>query len=271
MGEIIDIKSEADIDTLLELKDENLRDSILKLLVKYWKINSTDYLDYRDTLVDLSPYFNLFLSLKENDEQRFEETFPKYQQIMLRKNQKEFVRDCNNLLPMAKLNRKSSMLLIKSETIGDSGKSLDGDFLNFKINLVKNGLFIGKKCHKASWIEPDVLEEYLDSCVTSSVDENNDRTINIDYTFLVDPDVRALFDHQSKVVKESLVFNKCMKPVEMIMNNDKLRHLISHPVISLFTHLMSYKYRRIYNMNLFAFLIIFVLPFLLVFQSTRIA
>ena len=267
MEDITDIKAETDIDTLLELSNENLRDDILKLLVKYWKINSTGYLEYRDTLVDLSPYFNLFLSLKENDEPRFEDSFPRYLQFMSDKDQKFLQNDCKHLLLVAENNRNASALLVNSEATGDSEKSLDGDFLHFKMQLNQNDQFIGKKCPKATWIEPDVFEEYLDSCVTSTVDENNDRIIKIDYTFLVNPDVRALFDHESKVVKESLIFNKSMKPVDMIMNNDKLKHLICHPVISLFTHLMSYKYRRIYNMNLFAFLLIFLIPFLLVFFS----
>ena len=56
-----------------------------------------------------------------------------------------------------------------------------------------------------------------------------------------------------------------MRPLEVILNNEKLRHLITHPVLSTFINLKSYKFSQFYNINLHMFIFFYVLPFLVVF------
>lgn len=58
-----------------------------------------------------------------------------------------------------------------------------------------------------------------------------------------------------------------MRPLEVILNNEKLRHLITHPVLSTFINLKSYKFSQFYNINLHMFIIFYVLPFLVVFTN----
>lgn len=271
VGEITDITAQTNIDTLLELEDKSIKISFLKLLVKYWRVYSKNYLNYRNTLEEISPYFNLLLSLKEDDEQKFVNDFPRYLQYVRRTEnyQNRLMDDCNDLLLMVDNNRKATAILVNAQAVDDSGRCADEDYSNFVRKLVQNGSYIGNISNNKlnpsdlnrNWIEADAFKKYLDSRVTGSLDENHVLSIKIDYSFLIDPETRTLFECKSKIVDKSLFFNESIKPLEMILENERLTHLVTHPVISLYTHIMSYKYQRIYNINLIAFLLIFVLPF----------
>jgi hypothetical protein len=79
MKEIVDIRREVKIDSVLSMPDGcKIQDELLRLLIKYWKVNSKDYHYYRNAFCEISPFYRLFLSLKENDEDEFEDTFPEY-------------------------------------------------------------------------------------------------------------------------------------------------------------------------------------------------
>lgn len=89
---IQDIKVDVEIDLVLELPDMEIKEKILKMFVKFWKIESKDYVYYRKILVDISPFYKLFLNLKENNEEEFEDTFPEYLNYMKIKHSENFNR-----------------------------------------------------------------------------------------------------------------------------------------------------------------------------------
>lgn len=60
-----------------------------------------------------------------------------------------------------------------------------------------------------------------------------------------------------------LLFSRGMQSLENILNNERLKTSITHPVLSTFISLKSRKFRKIFNMNFFIFLFFFMVPFFL--------
>ena len=63
MKEISDIRREVKIDKVLAMTGK-AQTEILKLVLKFWKVNSKDYHYYRNAFCEISPYFRLYISLK---------------------------------------------------------------------------------------------------------------------------------------------------------------------------------------------------------------
>lgn len=62
-----DIRREVRVDNVLEMYDEKVQDELLKILIKYWKVNSKDYYYYVNTFAEISLFHKLFLALKETN------------------------------------------------------------------------------------------------------------------------------------------------------------------------------------------------------------
>lgn len=60
-----------------------------------------------------------------------------------------------------------------------------------------------------------------------------------------------------------LLFSKGMCSLENILNNERLKLSITHPVLSSFINLKSRKFRTIFNMNFYIFIFFFMVPFFL--------
>lgn len=58
-----------------------------------------------------------------------------------------------------------------------------------------------------------------------------------------------------------LLFSRGLQSLENILNNERLKLSITHPVLSTFINLKSRKFRKIFNMNFFIFLFFFMIPF----------
>ena len=275
MKEIVDIKNETDIDYLLYyLKSEEIKESLLKLILKYWKIESADYGQYRPIFEDISPYYPLYFSLKENNEQEFQKSFPDYLAFMKlnhsKDHEKYLMEDCNYLLFAAiQGNHEKAIKLIVGCFTND--KDLNEDYIQFMIKMIGDGFYLGRGINQEAKVEDRiesvVLDQFLDSCVSSTTDKNGEKVLKIDYTCFVDPEIR---DENLKSLNDEpalLLFNKSICPVSMILKNDKLKHLITHPMITLFATLKDKKFQMIRNFNLYSFLCCFMVPFLLVFVT----
>ena len=196
MKEIADIRKETDVDHLLNnLKDEEIKESFLKLILKYWKIDSNDYDIYRQIFEDISPYFHLYFSLMENNEQEFEKSFPAYLEFMELKQHKFLTDDCNYMLFAAvQGNHEKAIKLIVGCYTND--KDLSEDYIKFMIKMVGNEFFLGHELNHDSkdedWVESDMLEQFLNSCVSNTTDKNGDKILKIDYTCFVDPEIRDI-------------------------------------------------------------------------------
>lgn len=288
MGCITDIRREVRVDIVLAITG-SIRNDILKILLRFWKVHSKDYHYYRNTFCEILPFFKLYISLKEHDEDEFEDSFCEYLDYMRQHcgNRDDFnqkLQEDSNLLLKFALNhglKKAMQILIKCYTV-DVSKSnecpdvtINNEYAMLK--LLEKGYYLGYENEKeinkdGNWINAKVFEQFLDSCVTTTNDsaltsnKDDDRGIQIDYTFLISPEIRPIQTNNDED-KERLIFNAGMAPLEWLLTNEKLRHLITHPVMSTFINLKSHKFSQIYGLNLYMFCVFYVLPFMLVFIS----
>lgn len=284
MKVITDVKREVRIETVLTMK-ERFRDEILKLFLKYWKVNSKDYHYYRNTLCEISPFFRLYIALKEREEDEFEDTFCEYLDYMRQScNRDQFnqrLQEDSNLLLTFALNhglKKAMRILIRCYTV-DLSRSNDSADMTINneyamLKLLEKGYYLGYEDEEitkdGNWINAKVFEQFLDSRVTttngvvSSGYRDEDRGIQIDYTFLISPDIRPITMNKDEN-GQRLIFSNGMAPLEWLLTNEKLRHLITHPVLSMFVNLKSHKFSSIYSLNLYMFCGFYIFPFMLVF------
>jgi hypothetical protein len=79
----------------------------------------------------------------------------------------------------------------------------------------------------------------------------------IDYSFLIDPKIRAVKMKSERDDKCELLFSRSMQPLKKILDNDRLKPSITHPVLASFINLKSTKFRTMFNMNFYIFLFFF--------------
>ncbi|KAL7011966.1 hypothetical protein ACKWTF_014534 [Chironomus riparius] len=285
MKEICDIRREVRIDAVLSMPQGPTQNSLLRNLIKYWKVNSKDYHYYRNAFCEISPFFKLFLSLKEHDEDDFEDAFPEYLDYLRQNsiNNEHFtltIREDTNILLTLALDtgmRKAMHILISCQSIDPQRPQTTLDFsISNEISMLKlleSGYYLGYEDESAKdghWFNAKVFEQFLDSCVTMAPANGVNRDelnvgIQLDYTFLISPDIRPIVMKNYQSENGSLIFSAGMRPLEWILESDRLRHLITHPLLSTFINLKSHKFSQIYNLNLYMFCIFYVFPFMLLF------
>lgn len=185
MSQITDIKSETAIDAVVKMENEIHRRKILKLLMTYWKTDSEEYDHYKAILSNMSPYYKLILTLKERNEDEFEELFPKYLQTMKEMHgevrYESFVRnDCNSLLEFALQNsQRRAINIVISCPVIDANKvfiksddsSFDSQNAHYIMSkLLEKGYYLGHGDEEqrvpSDWISAQVFEDFLDSRVS---------------------------------------------------------------------------------------------------------
>ena len=277
MKEIVDIKRETDVDHLLNnVMNKEIKESFLKLILKYWKVDSEDYRQYHQTFKDVSLYFHLFFSLMENNQQEFEKKFPQYFEFIKLKHSNKYrtylMDDCKYFLFAASQgnHEKAIKLIIGCFT---SEKDLSESYIKFMIKMLNNGFYLGFELNQESkeldLIDSNVLEQFLSSCITSTTDDNGKKFLNIDYTCFMSPEIRDINIESLFYLNADpglFFFHKSLHSVSMILDNYRLKNLITHPVITLFTTLATLKLQHIRRLNLIAFVCFFVVPFQILFM-----
>ncbi|CAO1413317.1 unnamed protein product [Diamesa tonsa] len=150
-------------------------------------------------------------------------------------------------------------------TIDSEGSSFGNESItHLMTKLLENGYYVGNDGEHQiplDWISHQVFEKFLDS----KIEEKSRRKLKIDYNFLVDPSIRNVNLKGVNDRNEKLFFSSGIEPLENILNNDRLKSLITHPVLSTFINLKTKKYQLIGNTNFYIFLFGFLSPF---FQLT---
>ena len=247
MKKVEDIERETSIKKVLQMNNQIYKEKILRMLINYWKVNSVNYNHYKMMISKQSSYLNLYISMKDKNKFIFEQTFPRYLIEVKSNNGNEFQnivqQDCNYLMAyMLRNNLHELMDIIVSCSHFDVNKlNIDSDgssFCNESITqlmtkLLDNGYYVGNNGEHQiplDWISNQVFKKFLDSMMK----EDSRHKIIIDYTFLIDPSIRGVNLHRHNVRNKKMLFDSGMKALENIVNNDHLRSLITHPVISTF-------------------------------------
>lgn len=131
--------------------------------------------------------------------------------------------------------------------------------------LLKRSSYIGTKNSFGETpiddVNREVLEEFLDSCVTTNVRRSGDEEheISIDYNFLMAP----------KASKTDDEFRQEIEPLQIISDNSELRPLILHPVLSSFLFLKWSKLSLLFygNLLLFSMFMISLIIYIVLCQS----
>ncbi|CAO1428155.1 unnamed protein product [Diamesa tonsa] len=258
MMEIDDIEFDCDIQTVLAM-EPIYRDEILRLLVIYWKIDSSNYEKYKNHPVLNEKIYDLMIMLKNQNDENFKETFSSYLIEMMRQHKENYQfhvqKDANILLALAlRYGQKRAMeTIVACQTIEVSKIriSTDKSVLSYEhVNfLMKLMLKYGYNVHDLnhSWVNVDVFEDNLDERIIEE-DQNN---IIIDYkscnndkgSYINQDDSGSLFS--------------CYN----ILNNRCLKNNMTHPVLSTFINLKALKYHRFNVFNFWIFIAIHMLPF----------
>lgn len=133
---------------------------------------------------------------------------------------------------------------------------------NATIALLKKGAYINEESNFGKTpideIPRATLEKFLDECITTSL-HNDKRTqdIQIDYNFLIAPNRNREVDSADKDG-----YCKEISSLKRICDNDELRPLVNHPVLSSFLFLKWSKLSFLFYTNL-AFFSIFMAAFIL--------
>ena len=275
IGQVSDLEMETSIEKVLQMSNEIYKEKILRMLVRTWKCGSVNYDSYKMILSKQSSFLNIFIMIKENNKIKFEENFPLYLNEMISNNgisyQNIIQQDCNYLLAFMLRNNQNEFMDIvincpqfnvNKLIIESDGSSFDSECMtNLMTKLLENGYYVGndgKLQISLDWISRQVFEKFLDSKIKEDPSRHK---IKIDYNFLVDPSIRKINLNGLNDINEKLLFSSGMKALENILNNDRLRSLITHPVLSTFTNLKTKKYQLIVNTNFYMFLFGYLIPF----------
>ena len=280
MKEVYDIENETSIEKVLQMNNDFYKEKILRILVNYWKVDSVNYDHYKMIISKQSSYLNLYIIMKENNKLMFEDTFPRYLNEMRFKYENDFQniiqQDCNCLLSFMLSNNLNELMdiVITCPQFDVNKLNIETDELsienhsitNMMTKLLDNGYYVGNDGQEQiplDWISSQVFEKFLDS----KIKEDSRYKIKIDYNFLIDPSIRKIHLNGINDRNEKLLFSSGMKAVENILNNDRLRNLITHPVLSTFISLKTKKYQLIVNTNFYIFLFCYLIPY---FQLTTL-
>lgn len=179
MERITDIKSETAIDEIFKMEDENQKDKILSLLVKFWEPFSKIDEEYKNSL---PPFHKATMVLKENKVNEFCVFFAEYLETLQFQSQlseKELIekvtKECNSLIQFALENDhiKVIEIIMESDLIDPNKIHIKNEISYgreivqyFMIKMLDKGYFIGNNDVAFSeWITSSVFEKFLDTRV----------------------------------------------------------------------------------------------------------
>lgn len=119
-------------------------------------------------------------------------------------------------------------------------------YLEYKFQL-KSGVDIPDY-----WITKEVMKEFLDSRIT-----NQENFYKIDCRFLLPHENQDdIFDK----LTDDLILKEEYETMKYIMENYKLKSLVTHPVMEMVFRTKIDKYNRIFGWNLFLFILCYIIP-----------
>lgn len=260
---ICDIKNDLPIDEILKLlgieQGQKIQDidDLLGQIVAYWTPDDKNYDKYKKVVISLGKFYSLLFMVLENQEKLFVENFhsnmldleSQFKKRYLEYDPLYIVYFLYVLFLCALLNERENICdcILELENFGSFKINLPtGLRVNRKImqNLLKRGFQLTEGSMYSSWINKEILSDFLESRVKFK----DDLYISMDTSFLKIPD-----RHMCCGENETL---------EFILGNEDLKQCIIHPTIASYIILKSKKYDFVEKYNLI-FAILYIISFVL--------
>ena len=259
MEEIDDIEFQCDIPTVLTMQPVTHRDEILRLLIAYWKIDSSNYDKYKHHPYLKHQIYNLMIMLKKGNDESFKETFSLYLIEMMHQHKENYQahvqKDANILLTLAlrHCQKRAMETIITCQTIEINKIQIITDksvstyeHINYLMKLMlRHGYNVHELNH--SWVNVGVFEDSLDARIIEA-DKNN---IIIDY--------KSYNYNNGSIINQD--DNESLFSCYNILNNRCMKNNMTHPVLSTIINLKAIKYQRFYAFNFWMFVVVYMLPF----------
>lgn len=250
-------------------------DDLLGNIVAYWTTADENYEKYRNKLTELSPFFDMMISIIEGNEDSFLRNF--FDNLeRLEKSYSERYGESDVTCHYT----SSFLFIMLLAAIKNNQKKIIDRILeyenfvtvNFKFppnmattemsyyvtsKLLEHGYEIGKEEIPRSWLTAEVLKEFLDSRIKF----NGEELVEIDCNFLLHPHTRKYQIKTHEDVNNKLIFWEDISALEYIMKSNSLGHLISHPVLSTYIELKTLKHKNFYWWTFFLFTLLYFFPF----------
>ena len=250
-------------------------DDILANILIYWTRSDENYEKYKEEFIKLGTYFKMLIDIIEGNDGDFVNNFlqniKKIEQVFHVRYQKaeyepnDVTEFLTTLLLAAMRHGRTNII----DRIFDYENFISTDF-QFPRNMrcdkttryvakkfLKNGIELGSGTIPENWLLPQDFEEFLDSRINT----NNEDLIEIDTSFMIHRVSRMQHIESKTDVDNNQMLWEDTRSLEYIIENKLLKNFVTHPVISTYIDLKTFKHKRILLWNFYMFLFLFILPF----------
>lgn len=251
-------------------------------MIVYWSPSGEIYEEYKQKLLQISPFYRFLFLIVEKKTDEFCENF---QSIMSELEESYDTRyKCTEgsedyssnllfvmLLAALKTNQRRIIDFILNydnfETIEfEFSENIIPEEIHYytALKLLKQKHEIGRNKIPKEWLTNEVLEEFFDSQITFY----NQDFIEICCNCMLHTHSQKMIVKSEKDVTDKLVMWDDTNSLEYLTGQENLKRLILHPVIETYINLKTLKYQRIFTWNFWGFVLLFIIPFtLLIMQN----
>jgi hypothetical protein len=251
-------------------------DDILMNVLNYYDTTDVNYKRFKFQLVTINtPIYKMLFDIIDGKEKEFIEEFPKNLLEIEKSSLTRYHKDENNphdvadfiftiLMAAIKHNRKliidrifeqENFTRVKLDFPPNMKNSEMGQYVTAK--LLQNDHELGLNKIPKSWLTPETFESFLDS----QINYKNEDLIEIDTSFMIHRTTKKKQVKTPEDANNMLMFWESTLSMRFIQENKSLRNLVTHPVISTYIDLKTYKHKRVLYYGFGLFLLLVVLPF----------
>ncbi|KAL7026859.1 hypothetical protein ACKWTF_005204 [Chironomus riparius] len=292
IGTIDEIQSDEVIDYFLKLMEKTDQyahelfeiDDLLGIMIIYWTPYKGQYEYYKQKMIQINSFFDiLFMTIEKKYDEFLDSFSSKFDELEdvyeTRYDVSVTQRDTeDHLYELYSSNFMFILFLAAIRT--NQHKLIDFIFkndwfvtINFgfpenvktseihyyaALNLLKHRHELGRANIPEDWLTHEVLDDFLDSRISY----RDKDYIEIDCTSLLHAESQKIKVRGPTDVTDKLLMLEDTMSLSYIRDHENLKNLIAHPVIETYINLKSHKYQRIFVYNFWAFVLLYIMPFI---------
>lgn len=291
IGTIDEIQSDEVIDYFLKLMGKTDQyahelfeiDDLLGIMVIYWTPRKGQYENYKQKMIQINPFFDILFMTIEKKYDEFVECFSskfdeledvyetRYDVSVTQKDTDDHLYELYSsnfmfILFLAAIRTNQHMLIdfiFKNDWFVTINFGFPENVKTSEIhyyaalNLLKHRHELGRANIPEDWLTHEVLDDFLDSRISY----RDKDYIEIDCTSLLHAESQKIKVKGPADVTDKLLMLEDTMSLAYIRDHENLKNLIAHPVIETYINLKSLKYHRIFVYNFWAFVLLYILPF----------